>query len=62
MFKGGVEMGNWIRPKIDEEYVRRIKAKYPETARFNDKETIAWALERFLSFEEFVTEPIDGGD
>lgn len=55
-------MGNWIRPKIDEEYVRRIKAKYPETARFNDKETIAWALERFLSFEEFVTEPIDGGD
>jgi len=49
--------GKKIRPQIDEDFVYRIKSKYPkETARMNDMEAIAWALEQFLNFQEIFKE------
>lgn len=38
-----------IRPRLDESFVYKIKAKYyKETAGMSNEETIVWALERFL--------------
>lgn len=49
------DTGKIIRPKIDSDYVVRIKSKYPnETALLNNQEAITWALDRFLAFEEIV--------
>lgn len=50
-------MGKTIRPELDEEYVRKIKARYPdETNLLSNAATIRWALDRFLLFKEIEKE------
>lgn len=60
ILRGVIETGNkikWTRPKVDPALIIKIKAKYPEeTGRLNDKETVAWALERVLALEEIIVE------
>lgn len=51
-------MGNIIRPRVDEDFVLRIKMKYPkETAILSAEKTVAWALERFLDVETIGVDP-----
>jgi hypothetical protein len=46
-----------IRPRLGENFVDRIKAKHwQETKNLNNEQTIVWALEKFLGFEEIIKE------
>ena len=52
-----IEKKKVFRPRLDEGFADRIKVKYWEETKTLDKEqTIVWALERFLSFEESIKE------
>jgi hypothetical protein len=48
-------MGDF-RPVLDLDYVKQIKAKYPETATLTNVAAIRWALDRLLGSEEIVNE------
>jgi hypothetical protein len=51
-----------FRLRLDESFVDRIKAKYgKETKDLSKEETIVWALDKFLSFQEFVSDPLGRG-